>query len=86
QINEMLKLCQQLLDPERHFLVLNVYSLGFSALIVETLVNSCFGSVKNPELGELYLNDSFNKKLPLGVFHRFATSPHPASPEGGGER
>jgi 23S rRNA (cytosine1962-C5)-methyltransferase len=71
-INEMLKLCQQLLDPERHFLILNVYSLGFSSLIVDNLIRSCFGNVNNPEMGELYLNDSFNKKLPLGVFYRFS--------------
>ena len=73
QINEMLKLCQQLLDPERHFFILNVYSLGFSSLIVDNLVRSCFGEVRNPEFGELYLEDSFGKKLPLGVFHRFSS-------------
>lgn len=73
QINEMLKLCQQLLDPEKHFLILNVYSLGFSSLIVDNLIRSNFGKVQNPEMGELYLNDSFDKKLPLGVFYRFAT-------------
>lgn len=73
QINEMLKLCQQLLDPQRHFFILNVYSLGFSALIVDNLIRGCFGEVKNPEFGELYLNDSFDKKLPLGVFHRFSS-------------
>ncbi len=73
QINEMLKLCRQLLDPERHFFILNVYSLGFSSLIVDNLVRSCFGGVNNPEFGELYLEDSFGKKLPLGVFHRFSS-------------
>ncbi|MDJ1493931.1 class I SAM-dependent methyltransferase [Cytophagaceae bacterium DM2B3-1] len=73
QINEMLKLCQQLVDPEKHFLILNVYSLGFSSLIVDNLIRSNFGIVQNPEMGELYLNDSFDKKLPLGVFYRFAT-------------
>jgi len=74
QINEMLKLCGQLLDPERHFFILNVYSLGFSALIVETLMNNCFDCIQQAELGELYLADSFNKKLPLGVFYRFSNS------------
>ncbi len=74
QINEMLKLCSQLLDPERHFLILNVYSLGFSSLIVDNLIRNCFGQVPNPEMGELYLNDPFHKKLPLGVFYRFHTT------------
>lgn len=73
QINEMLKLCRQLLDPERHFFILNVYSLGFSSLIVDNLVRGCFGEVQNPEFGELYLEDSFGKKLPLGVFLRFSS-------------
>lgn len=73
QLNELLKLSRQLLDPERHFFVLNLYSLGFSALIVENLIQSIFGGVPNPEFGELYLPDSFGKKLPLGVFYRFAS-------------
>jgi 23S rRNA (cytosine1962-C5)-methyltransferase len=71
-INELLKLCAQLLDPQGHYLILNLYSLGFSALIVDNLVTSCFGKVSQPEYGELYLPDSFNKKLPLGVFYRFS--------------
>ncbi|CAA9242972.1 MAG: Putative oxidoreductase [uncultured Cytophagales bacterium] len=70
-INELLKHCAELLDPKQHYLILNLYSLGFSALIVDNLVQSCFGQVAQPEYGELYLPDSFNKKLPLGVFYRF---------------
>ncbi len=71
-INEFLKLCARLLDPQGHYLILNLYSLGFSALIVDNLITSCFGKVAQPEYGELYLPDSFNKKLPLGVFYRFS--------------
>jgi 23S rRNA (cytosine1962-C5)-methyltransferase len=71
QINELLKLCAELLDPQKHYLILNLYSLGFSALIVDNLITSCFGKVGQPEYGELYLPDSFNKRLPLGVFYRF---------------
>lgn len=70
-INELLKLCKELLDPEEHFLILNLYSLGFSALIVDNLVTTCIGKVTNKEFGELYLEDKFLKKLPLGVFYRF---------------
>jgi 23S rRNA (cytosine1962-C5)-methyltransferase len=73
QINELLKLSRELLDPRQHFFVLNLYSLGFSALIVENLIQSIFGAVPQAEFGELYLPDSFGKKLPLGVFYRFAT-------------
>ena len=71
QINELLKLSAELLDPDNQFLILNLYSLGFSALIVENLMKSIFQNHQNPEFGELYLEDSFQKKLPLGVFYRF---------------
>lgn len=71
QINDILKLCAQLLDPARHYLILNVYSLGLSPLIIENLVNSNFPSKKNLEFGELYIPDGFQKKLPLGVYCRF---------------
>jgi 23S rRNA (cytosine1962-C5)-methyltransferase len=73
-INELLKLCKELLDPEEHFFILNVYSLGFSALIVDNLIDSCIGKVSNKEFGELYLQDKFHKKLPLGIFYRFYKS------------
>jgi 23S rRNA (cytosine1962-C5)-methyltransferase len=72
-INELLKLCSQLLDKKDYFFILNLYSLGFSALIVENLIDCSFGQVQNREFGELYLPDQFNKKLPLGVFFRFSS-------------
>lgn len=72
-INELLKLCSQILDKQQHFFILNLYSLGFSALIVNNLIENCFGKVQHPEYGELYLPDQFNKRLPLGVFYRFSS-------------
>jgi 23S rRNA (cytosine1962-C5)-methyltransferase len=72
-INELLKLCSQLLDKRQHFFIINLYSLGFSALIVDNLMKSIFGKVDNPEWGELYLADQYEKKLPLGVFYRFSS-------------
>lgn len=68
-INEMMKTVLQLLDDKEHFLILNAYSLGFSSLILENLVKQKAAS--NLEVGELYLQDSFKKKLPLGAFARF---------------
>lgn len=73
QINEMLKTCAEILDPKNHFLLLNMYSLSFSSLIAVNLIRSNFGEVKNPEHGELYLQDRFDKKLPLGIFFRFSS-------------
>jgi 23S rRNA (cytosine1962-C5)-methyltransferase len=72
QINELLRLCAQLLEKENFFLIINLYSLGFSSLIIDNLIASHFGKVPGYESGELYLEDSFQKKLPLGVFSRFS--------------
>lgn len=70
-INEIITLCKQLLLPKNSFLVLNLYSMGLSALVGESLVKSIFGDIQDIEVGESYITDSFNKKLPLGVFIRF---------------
>lgn len=69
-INEMMKNVLQLLDDKEHFLILNAYSLGFSSLILENMVQQNF-KAQNLEVGELYLQDNFRKKLPLGAFARF---------------
>lgn len=69
-INDLLKEVTQLLDPEEYFMVLNTYSLGFSALIIENLIDINFPQFKNRETGELYLQAKSGVKLPLGVFAR----------------
>jgi 23S rRNA (cytosine1962-C5)-methyltransferase len=71
QINEMLKICAELLDPDHHFLILNMYSLSFSSMIAANLVQSNFKEINEAEHGELYLVDQFQKNLPLGIFFRF---------------
>lgn len=70
-LNEMIQLCSKLLLPENSFLILNMYSIGFSALVGNNLVNSYFNRGEANEFGELYLPDRFGKKLPLGTFLRF---------------
>jgi len=71
-LNEMIQLCSKLLLPEKSFLILNMYSIGFSALVGNNLVNSYFNRGDQNEFGELYLADRFGKKLPLGTFLRFS--------------
>ena len=71
QIGELLETCKDLLSPTHYFQILNMYSLSFSALIVENLVNSFYEFPPNHEWGELYLTDRAGRKLPLGVFSRF---------------
>lgn len=69
-INEILADISNLLD-EKHFLVLNVYSLGLSPLILENLIKTNFKKVENLDLGEVYLNAQSGIKLPLGILARF---------------
>lgn len=68
-INEMIKGVLALLDDKEHFLILNAYSLGFSALIIENLLKQKAG--KNLNVGELFLQATEGNKLPLGVYGRF---------------
>ncbi|RYU84338.1 class I SAM-dependent methyltransferase [Hymenobacter persicinus] len=74
ELNELLKLCKELLDPQDHFFLINLYSLGFSALILDNLVTEIFPkNHATREIGEIYLHDWGQRKLPLGTFCRFAT-------------
>jgi 23S rRNA (cytosine1962-C5)-methyltransferase len=72
-LNPLLQLCKELLHPDQNFMILNLYSLGFSALILESLMHSTYGKRTYEEFGELFLEDKFKKKLPLGTFFRFST-------------
>jgi 23S rRNA (cytosine1962-C5)-methyltransferase len=74
QLNDLLKSCADLLDRTDFFFIINLYSLGFSSLILDNLMGQVFGNVPNPEWGELVMQDSFQKRLPLGVFYRFASN------------
>ena len=75
QINELLHDVIRLLDVEHQFMILNVYSLGFSSLIVENLVQSNLDKndvkISNMEIGEIYIPSKQKQKLPLGVYCRF---------------
>jgi 23S rRNA (cytosine1962-C5)-methyltransferase len=69
QIAEMMQSVLQLLDTKNHLLILNAYSLGFSALVPENLLapfSKKTGSQLN--MGELYLQAKSGVKLPLGVW------------------
>ena len=72
---EMLRTVSQILAPHG-FVVLNLYSNGYSAALGETLVREAFGirrdSSPQPIItsGELALQDSFGKVLPLSIVVR----------------
>lgn len=73
-VNELTKAVSEILDPHQHFLVFNSYSLGFSPLVLHALAHSHFGaeSIDRGEWGELYLPEKAGRKLPAGIFLRFA--------------
>ena len=72
QIGEMLACCAQLLSPDAGaFLVLNLYSMGLSAMLARTAVRQAFGAPADEQYGELYFEDPFSKQLPLGIYYRF---------------
>ena len=67
----MLTEVNRILAPTDAFLVLNLYSNGYSAVLAETLARTAFkGDIKSLENGELVLRDRFGKALPLSVFVR----------------
>ena len=64
----------RILRPENSFMVLNLYSNGYSAALGETLVRQAFGrDFAGPMTsGELALNDRFGKALPLSIYVRLS--------------
>ena len=70
-IGEMLACCAQLLEPERAFLVLNLYSMGLSSTLARTAVRRAFGVPRTEQWGELCFTDRGGKELPLGTYYRF---------------
>ena len=69
---DLLCTVDKILAPKDSFLVLNLYSNGYSAMLGETLVREAFhpGEGASIESGELALRDSFGKVLPLSIFVR----------------
>ena len=82
---DLLKNVAQILAPRDSFMVLNLYSNGYSAMLGETTVREAFGLKPEAgftaapghdgaylalESGELALRDSFGKVLPLSIFVR----------------
>ncbi|MBB4035553.1 23S rRNA (cytosine1962-C5)-methyltransferase [Dysgonomonas hofstadii] len=70
-IAEIMELCHDLLEVEDAFLILNLYSMGFSAIIAENLIKSYFPDNKNCEYGELLISEQSGKRLPLSIYARF---------------
>ena len=70
-IAELMSLCRGLLHNKNSFLILNLYSMGFSSVIAENLIKSYFPEVKHLEYGELLIPEQSGRRLPLSVYARF---------------
>lgn len=70
QINDLIGMCAQLLEKENSFLLINLYSMGFSPVITENMIAGHF-SKQDVESGELLLTDKAGRSLPTGTFLRF---------------
>ena len=71
---DMLRTVSAILAPRDSFLVLNLYSNGYSAALGETVVREAFG-VRGErdcriESGELALRERTGKVLPLSIYVR----------------
>ena len=69
-IGEMLSCCAQLLEDGGGFAVLNLYSMGLSAMLARSAMCQLFPKASTEQFGELYFTDRFAKSLPLGVYYR----------------
>lgn len=72
-LNDLLKCVNEILAPADSFMVLNLYSNGYSAVLGETLVKQAFclkTGYRTLDCGELVLRDGFGKNLPLSIFVR----------------
>lgn len=68
---ELLAECAKLLEGTDCFLILNLYSMGLSAILASTMLRQLFPQYGNDRFGELYFTDRSGKALPLGVYCRF---------------
>lgn len=76
---ELLKTVSRILEPQNSWMVLNLYSNGYSAALGETVVREAFKATGFPvresdkmESGELALRDRSGKVLPLSIYVRLS--------------
>lgn len=70
-IYEMISRSRDLLEMKSgSFILLSLYSMGFSSILAKSLVQQILGRDFEIEIGELYIEDSYSKQLPLGIFLR----------------
>lgn len=71
QIGELLDICSRLILKKNYCVILNMYSMGYTAVVAENLCKSHFSWIQM-DSGELHMADISGRKLPLGIFCRFS--------------
>ena len=72
-LDRMIQSVKSILNPKKAFLVMNLYSLGMSALAAENIMKYHFPD-QELEFGENFIPSATGQKLPLGIYIRFSTS------------
>lgn len=67
---ELLSHCASILAPTESFFILNLYSMGLSAVVSANLAQSYF-KPEHLEYGEFVIPSGTGQQLPLGTFVRF---------------
>lgn len=68
-LNEMMMMVLKLLNPKKHLLIVNAYSLGLSALVLKNLLQDyAMQTSSQLEIGELYIPSQTGLSLPLGIY------------------
>ncbi|MBO5916833.1 MAG: class I SAM-dependent methyltransferase [Bacteroidales bacterium] len=70
-IAPLMEACSQLLDEQHGFLILNLYSMGFSSWVADNLIKCYFPNAQEVENGDLSFVDRAGRRLPLSVYARF---------------
>ena len=70
QLNELIKLSKDLLEPQKSFFILSMYAVGLSATVGLNVVKTHFDPAEL-EFGEFFLSSKKGKDLPMGTFVRF---------------
>jgi 23S rRNA (cytosine1962-C5)-methyltransferase len=71
QLDELISLSSQILEPKQRFFILSMYAVGLSAVVGLNVAKTYF-DVKDAEYGEFFLKSKHNKDLPMGTFLRFS--------------
>ena len=71
QIEDLVGNSLKLLEPSEHFFILNTYTPGFVAEHIRALIEKQMPAVQQLETGQLVLEATSGKKLPVSSFGRF---------------